>query len=140
MQTFFDRIAITLSSICVIHCIAFPIIATLIPIFSTTLHHGNAMHEFWFHQFILIFILPFSVIAIFAGFHRHRQLLPIIIASIGLTILVLTALFAGPLITNHIIPHESEKVLTIIGGIIHAVGHFLNLSATGSHRIACTNH
>ena len=113
MQTLFDRIAITLSSICVIHCIAFPIIASLIPIFTTTLHHGHAMHEFWFHQFILIFILPFSIIAIVAGYHRHKQILPVVIASIGLTILVFTALFAGQFIANHILPHEGEKVLTI---------------------------
>ena len=124
MQTFFDRIAITLSSICVIHCIAFPIIASLIPLFTTTLHHGHAMHDFWFHQFILIFILPFSIIAIIAGYHRHKQRLPVVIATAGLCVLVFTAIFAGTLITNHIIPHESEKILTIIGGIIHAIGHF----------------
>jgi len=128
MQTFFDRIAITLSSICVIHCIAFPIIASLIPIFSTTIRHGHAMHEFWFHHFILLFIFPFSLIAIVAGYQRHKQFLPVVI------------IFAGILISNNIIPHQSETVLTLIGGIIHAAGHFMNLTATTSHRITCVNH
>lgn len=140
MQTFFDRIAITLSGICVIHCIAFPIIASLIPLFSTTILHGHAMHDFWFHHFILLFILPFSLIAIIAGYQRHKQFLPVVITSIGLTVLVTTSLFAGELISNHIIPHQGETILTLIGGIIHAAGHFMNLTATTSHRITCVNH
>jgi len=140
MQTLFDRIAITLSGICVIHCIAFPIFASLIPLFATTLHHGHSMHEFWFHHFILIFILPFSLFAMIVGYKRHKQLLPIVIASIGLTVLVLSALFAGALITNQIIPHDGETYLTVFGGIIHAVGHFMNLTATGTQRLACANH
>ena len=140
MQAFFDRIAITLSGVCVIHCIAFPIVASLIPFFTTTIRHGHAMHEFWFHQFILLFILPFSLIAIIAGYRRHKQFLPVVITSIGLATLVLTSLFAGSLIANHIIPHQGETILTLIGGIIHATGHFMNLTATTSHRLTCVNH
>jgi len=140
MQTFFDRIAISLSCLCVIHCIAFPIVASLIPVFATTLHHGHAIHEFWFHQFILIFILPFSIFAIIIGYQRHKQILPVIVTTIGLLVLVATALFAGTLISNHIIPHQSETLLTLIGGIIHAIGHTMNLLATGNRRVACANH
>ena len=140
MQTFFDRISIMLSSICVIHCIAFPIVAALIPIFATTMHHGHAMHDFWFHQFILIFILPFSLLAIITGYKRHKQRMPIIVTSIGLAVLVLTTLFAGMLITNHIIPHQGEIYLTVTGGIIHAIGLFMNITATGNNRITCASH
>jgi len=140
MQTLFDRIAITLSCICVIHCVAFPVIASLIPFFATTLHHGHAMHEFWFHQFILFFILPFSIFAIVIGYQRHKQFIPIVVATFGLVILISTALFAGTLISNHIIPHQGEMYLTLTGGVIHAIGHIMNLVATGNHRVACANH
>ena len=67
LQRYLDRIAITLSATCAIHCVVFPIFASLIPIFSTTLIHAQIIHQFWFHQFILIFILPTSILAIFFG-------------------------------------------------------------------------
>ncbi len=139
LQSYFDRIAITLSCICVIHCIAFPIIASLIPFLAITLQHGHALHEFWFHHFILIFILPFSIFAIIAGYRRHRQILPIIIATIGLSILVFTALFAGTLISNQVIPHEGETWLTLAGGVVHAIAHIMNLIATSNMRFSCAN-
>ena len=130
MQIHFDRIAIILSGICAIHCILLPVIATLIPLFAITIQHGHQLHEFWFHQFILVFILPVSIIGLITGFRSHRQWLPIVIAIIGLLILLSNALFAGYLISNHIIPHEGEMILTITGGVIHSIGHILNLLAT----------
>ncbi len=139
MQSYFDRIAITLSCICAIHCIALPIIASLIPLFAVTLHHGQNLHEFWFHEFILIFILPISLLAIFTGYRRHKQLLPVVVAAIGLSILVSTSLFAGELISHHIIPHEGEMWLTVFGGIVHAIGHILNLVSTNNLQVTCAN-
>ncbi|MFK7815172.1 MAG: MerC domain-containing protein [Gammaproteobacteria bacterium] len=130
LQIKFDRLAIALSSICAIHCAIFPIIASLIPLLSTTIHHGHALHEFWFHQFILIFILPVSILATISGYRFHRNILPTIITLLGLTILVFTAVYAGTLIANHTIPHAAETWLTIIGGTIHATGHMFNLIAT----------
>ena len=129
MQERFDRFAISLSGLCVIHCIAFPIIASIIPLLTATVHHGNEVHEFWFHQFILLFILPISLIALFIGFRSHGKILPLVIASIGLAILTFIALFAEQLLINNVIPHEGEILLTITGGLIHAAGHILNLQA-----------
>ncbi len=129
MQVHFDRFAIVLSGICAIHCIALPVVASLIPLFAATIQHGHELHEFWFHQFILLFILPVSVIALVTGYRAHHQLTPIIVASIGLLLLVGVALYADTLITHHIIPNDGETVLTVTGGMIHATGHILNVIA-----------
>ena len=137
MQAHFDRFAILLSGICAIHCIALPIVASLIPMLAITIQHGYALHEFWFHQFILIFILPVSVIALIAGYRVHHQILPVIISSIGLLILVGVALFAGYLISHHLMPHDGETLVTVFGGLIHAVGHLLNLMASRKPRKTC---
>ena len=67
----------------VLHCLLLP---ALFPLFAVTLNHGHALHEFWFHQFILIFILPFSIFAIIAGYKRHRQTFPLVISTIGLCV------------------------------------------------------
>ena len=137
MQIYFDKFAIILSTICAIHCIALPILAIFLPLLSATIVHGSTLHEFWFHQFILIFILPISLFALVTGYRCHSQLTPIIIGAVGLLILVFTAITAETLISRHILPHSSEIILTIIGGITHAIGHILNLIATRSMRVHC---
>ena len=130
MQAHFDRFAILLSGICAIHCVALPVVATVIPFLSVTIHHGHELHEFWFHQFILLFILPVSAIALAMGYRFHRQILPLIVAGVGLSILVGVAVFAEYLISHHVMPHSGETIVTVSGGIIHAVGHVLNVLAT----------
>ena len=92
--------------------------------------HGHEIHEFIFHQALILFILPVSIIALVGGFRSHRQLTPIITAGIGLVILSTVALFAEDLIHAGFMPHEGETILTVIGGIIHAIGHVMNLLAT----------
>lgn len=135
----FDRFAIALSSLCAIHCIALPLAASVTPLLMSTIDHGNDIHEFWFHQFILMFIVPISIFALFSGYRCHRKNLPLAIAGIGLTILVGVALFAEQLISQQVLSHTGETVLTVIGGIIHAAGHLSNALATrASHATHCT--
>ena len=130
MQAHFDRFAILLSGICAIHCIALPLVASLIPLLAVTIQHGHQLHEFWFHQFILVFILPISTIALVAGYRIHRQVLPLLVAGFGLSILVGVAMFAEYLIVHHLMPHSGETIVTVTGGIFHATGHVLNVMAT----------
>ncbi len=137
IQTNFDRFAILLSGICAIHCIVLPVVASLAPLLAATIHHGNILHEFWFHQFIIVFILPVSIFALVTGFRNHGQITPIVLGSIGLTILVFTALFAEYLISRQFLPLKGETVLTILGGIIHAAGHIANIFATKAFRTSC---
>ena len=139
MQAYFDRFAILLSGICAIHCILFPLLAIFIP-FLTSIQHGHELHEFWFHQFILIFILPISLVALYSGYHFHRNWIPILISMIGLSILTLSALFADHILSLHIIPHEAETLVTIVGGIVHAVGHIYNMLETQKLHNHSSNH
>ena len=136
LQIHFDRLAIALSGICAIHCVIFPVVAGFLPLLATTLHHGNTLHEFWFHQFILLFIFPVSVLALVAGYRCHKQLTPLLIGGLGLLILVFIAIFAGTLISNKIIPHQGETWLTVAGGFVHAIGHVLNVLATRNRRVS----
>jgi len=135
----FDRFAIALSSLCAIHCITLPLAASVTPLLMATIDHGNTVHEFWFHQFILIFIIPVSIIALFTGFRCHRKSLPLLLGGIGLAILVSVALLAEQLISHQIISHTGETALTVIGGVIHAAGHVSNALATkASHVTTCS--
>lgn len=133
----FDRFAIGLSSLCAIHCIALPIAASITPLLMSTINHGTSTHEFWFHQFILMFIIPVSIFALVMGYRCHRKIGPMLIGGLGLCILVTVALFAEQLISQHVISHTGETILTIIGGIIHATGHIANALATRASHTSC---
>lgn len=130
IQSYFDRFAIMLSGICAIHCILLPIAVSAMPLFVASIDHDHHLHDFVFHQAILLFILPVSIIALYTGFRSHQQIMPIAIASIGLLFLVSVALFAEKMIESGIMQHEGETILTVIGGVTHAVGHILNVLAT----------
>ena len=139
MNERFDKLAILLSGICALHCIVTPIIVSVIPILSATIHHGEHIHEFWFHQFIILVILPISLFALITGYRSHKKLLPVLVAGCGLAVLTFTALYAEQLISQNIIEHEGETLLTIIGGIIHATGHILNVLATRKKHPHCSS-
>jgi len=135
----YDRFAIALSSLCAIHCVALPIAASVTPLLMSTINHGNSVHEFWFHQFILIFIIPISLFALVTGFHCHRKNIPMLLGGLGLSILVIVALFAEQLISQQMISYTGETILTVIGGIIHAAGHITNALATKSSHSLCSS-
>lgn len=139
MDERYDKFAIMLSGICALHCIITPLVASVIPLFSAAVHHGEDAHDFWFHQFILIFILPISLIALATGFRAHQKILPLIVAGMGLLILTFTALFAEHLLHNHVIEHEGETLLTITGGVIHAIGHIMNVLAARKKHTHCSS-
>lgn len=128
-----DWFAMMLSGICAIHCIALPILAGVVPIFSSVAAHGHGAHEFWFHQLILFFILPISVIALGIGFRCHRKIYPVLISGIGLVILLFSAIYADVWIVRYALPRELETIVTLSGGIVHAFGHIMNLMASREH-------
>ncbi len=135
----YDRFAIALSSLCAIHCVALPIAASVTPLLMSTFNHGNSVHEFWFHQFILIFIIPISLLALVTGYRCHRKNIPMLLGGLGLSILVIVALFAELLISQQMISYTGETILTVIGGIIHAAGHITNALATKSSHSLCSS-
>ena len=135
MKINLDRIAISLSAFCALHCVIIALIAGLLPLLFGLGQHGHGVHDFLFHQIILFLILPISLPALWFGYRQHRQLLPIVISAIGLLLLVIVTAFIDDLIHQGLLALEYETFLTLAGGIIHAIGHWLNLKATS--RASC---
>lgn len=130
MQKNLDRFAIILSGLCALHCIALPLVITLFPFLSISMHHGEDTHELLFHQIIVFIIIPVTLFALTTGYRCHKKWLPAVIASIGLVILLTPALFFDALMNHQLITHDDEILITLIGGCIHAIGHILNAQNT----------
>ena len=61
-QTLGDRLAIALSSLCVIHCLATPLLLIILPSFGALFADSHEL----FHQIILFFVLPVGLAALAA--------------------------------------------------------------------------
>lgn len=121
-----DRTGITLSALCMVHCLA------TIALVSTLGLGGELLADPIIHEVGLALAMIVAAVAIGWGALRHRRAGPFVTAMTGLT-------FMGGALA---VPHGYEEaILTIIGVALVSLGHLLNLRAcrcslSGEH--ACT--
>ncbi|MBN9505823.1 MAG: MerC domain-containing protein [Altererythrobacter sp.] len=107
-----DRLGMVISSACLVHCLALPLLTALLPFLSTTLPGDE-----WTHKALLGMALPVTGLALLRGWQRHRSAAPAIAGAIGLGI-VATALFVETELV--------ESALTVTGGLIVVWAHLRN--------------
>lgn len=118
-----DRIAVVLSSICLLHCLALPFLLTVVPI-----SHGAFLDEETFHMLMLVVILPVSLIALTIGCRKHKDRPTIILGAIGLAILTVTAFFG-----HDWFGITGERIVTSFGGLVLAAAHIQNYRVCRHH-------
>ena len=107
-----DKLAISLSAACVIHCLFAP---TLI-IFAYSFLSFSVESEL-IHYIILTLALPISGLALVLGYRNHKVLSFLMIGITGLSLMLLAILLSEG---------TSEKVLTVIGSCTVAYAHYKN--------------
>lgn len=115
-QRLMDRMAISASALCMLHCLLTPLLLVAVPVISTTLLADEA-----FHRLLVAFVLPTSLVALFLGCRRHKDRGVLVLGGLGLISLVLVALFGHDLLGE-----TGERVATVISGAILAIGHLRN--------------
>ena len=106
-----DRVAMTLSGLCLVHCLA---TALLLGTLSTV---GGLLGSPIIHEVGLALALGLGVIALGNGIMRHGRFLPPSIGGLGI----------GAMAAALSLPHGgSEMVATMLGVALLATGHFLN--------------
>ena len=115
-QGHLDAIAVVLSGVCMLHCLALPLLLTISPILNVTL-----LSETVFHVLLLVFILPTSVIALTIGCQSHKDKITLVLGALGLSILTITAFFG-----HQLVGFTGERILTSFGGLILASAHIQN--------------
>ncbi|MBX9796850.1 MAG: MerC domain-containing protein [Sphingomonas sp.] len=110
-----DRLAIGLSGLCAVHCIAS---AVLVALASTA---GGLLLSPVIHEVGLCIAIALGAVALVAGAARHGFLQPAAMGGLGLGIM------AGALT----LPHDgnAETFWTLIGVALLALGHDLNRRA-----------
>lgn len=111
----FDRLAIGLSGLCLVHCIA----TTLL--LATLSAAGGFLGAHWVHEVGLTLAMALGALALGKGIYDHGFMLPSAVGGLGLGVM------AGALT----LPHDgTEAAATMVGVLILALGHDLNRRGT----------
>lgn len=110
-----DRLAIGLSGLCLVHCIATTVLLAAMSAF------GGLLGSHWVHEVGLTLAMCLGAFALGRGVLEHGFMMPSAVGGLGLGVM------AGGLT----LPHDgTEAAATIVGVLILALGHDLNRRGT----------
>lgn len=110
-----DRLAIGLSGLCVVHCVATTVFVAFVSA------AGGILGSELFHEVGLTIAMILGATALGRGALDHGYMLPVAVGSLGLGVM------AGALT----MPHDgTETACTVVGVLILALGHDLNRRGT----------
>jgi hypothetical protein len=109
-----DRIAMALSGLCLVHCMAS---AILVAVLASA---GGILLNPHIHEIGLVIAIGLGVVSLGRGIVEHGFMMPAAVGGLGLGVM------SGALS----LPHDgAEMIYTIIGVAILALGHDLNRRA-----------
>jgi urea transporter len=111
-----DKMAIAISSLCVAHCLIFPVLVMLIP--SIT---GLGLASEAFHLWMIVSVIPTSIYALTLGCKKHSHKSVLIFGLIGLSFLITAITPAANIFTA-----LNEKSLTLLGALFIVIAHVKN--------------
>jgi hypothetical protein len=109
-----DRMAIGLSGLCVVHCLATTVLLALVA------SAGSMLGANWIHEVGLGLAMIMGAISLGRGIMEHGYSMPSAVGGLGLGVM------AGALTLPH---NGSEALYTVVGVAILALGHRLNFIA-----------
>ena len=110
-----DRMAIGLSVLCVVHCLATTVLLALVA------SAGGMLGAEWIHEVGLTLAMIMGVVSLGRGIMEHGYTMPSAVGGLGLGVM------AGALTLPH---NGTEALYTIVGVAILALGHRLNFIAS----------
>jgi len=112
----FDHMAMGLSGLCMVHCLATSVLVALMA------SAGGLLLNPMIHEVGLSIAIVFGVFALGRGIWVHGYMMPAVVGSFGLGVM------AGAIT----LPHDGgmETVWTLVGVAMLALGHDLNHRAT----------
>jgi len=108
-----DRIGITATSLCALHCILLPVILPALPLLGISFLADHA----WEHVFLIVTAILGSI-AMFSGFKRyHRKLYPFYLLALGVIIYW----------QKHDFSEAVQPYFIVIGALLIVSAHLINL-------------
>jgi len=109
-----DGLGLACSGVCLVHCLAFPLLWLLLPLVHDE-HDGHSLT----HLALFLVVLPVAALALISGFRHHRRREPLVLGMFGIVLLASGIHPALSLLT--------QTVLSVMGASAMAIAHLLNL-------------
>jgi uncharacterized membrane protein YfcA len=123
--SFFDRFAIGISALCVVHCLVLPVLILSAPwLFPFELSET-------FHQFLVLLIVPSSAVALYSGYREHKNPSILVLGLAGVATVV------GAVLLHEAVGETGEKWLTVIGSILIIIAHYRNFTQCRNQNCGC---
>lgn len=121
----FDQIAIALSAVCLVHCLAVPVVVAILPIAAVSV--GESEH---FHGLMLWLVVPTSVLGFGLGYRVHHRAGLVVAGGVGVIVLALAAVYGHSAWSEFV-----EVIVSVAGSLLLGTAHYLNFRAVrGCHR------
>jgi len=120
-----DGAAVGLSALCLIHCLALPLLVAGLP-FLAQFSEGHL------HAQMLVVVLPLSIIAFGLGYRHHRSTRIVLTGVVGMLTLV-----TGATVAHSQLGLAADRSFTIVGALVLATAHFYNSVRTRERKNAC---
>lgn len=125
-----DGVAMALSLLCLLHCLALPLVIGLLPLAAASVI-GNEQAHVW----LLAAAVPTSVLALVAGWRWHRDAAVAWLGGIGLGLMLLAVVA----IRQRWIGAGAEQALTLAGAGLLAFAHWRNYRRRGEPTAAAAS-
>ena len=111
----FDRIAIALSAVCILHCLALPLAVAILPI--AVLGFGGEH----FHGWMLWLVVPISALGFVLGYRVHRRGDVVAIGVAAVVLLMVAGLYG-----HHAWSDWAEASVSVVASLMLAGAHWVN--------------
>ena len=116
LSKYFDRVAIALSTICIVHCLAMPFVIALLPVAAFTI--GGDGH---FHSLMLWFVVPTSVLGFGLGLRVHGRADIVVMGGMAIGTLAAAALWG-----HRAWDPSVEVLVNVAASVLLAAAHWRN--------------
>lgn len=123
-----DRTGLLISSLCIVHCLALPVLLIVAP--GVDLFLGNP----YFEAALLSLAIVIGSISFWTSFQKHKKCQPMVLGLLGVIFLAVS--LCGDFFSGHDHPHsyttgfwQNLDYFMIGGGLLLVAGHFWNIHA-----------
>lgn len=117
-----DAYAASFSTLCVVHCLAVPVLLAVLPTFPAILDNHLI------HVLLVLLAAPITLRVVWGAIENKESMAFVVSALFGLALLVSAITF---------VPHELEVTLTVCGGVSLAGAHIWRWTR---HQTITTDH